>query len=309
MDIDCERGGHAPPRLVGAKGYSASGSEWSQVRGERMVVPFVAAPLPWTQIATIRDLFALGARVNCAGDLFNRAGTIVCSGTITDELHETGDRGTVNGTLFEVGSATAYTPATTVFLLTSVDSPDSSDPTVFVSTPDGSYPGDTASSYNLLTGTTVATGGSLNPTTPDRSFLSVPLNAGILTGTPSIQIETGMSGVYSGTTVWATMDFMAKIYQVRPDGMGGFDVIAGPWSTGYAGVGLGGGTATLTTTSGALVLSIQTMDRMLVELYPRLVLQAAHADNGQRQTIFTGAVPGPRPLPLLIVGGVITSFP
>jgi hypothetical protein len=113
MDLDCERGGHAAPRKVGDRGYSGSGSEWSQIRGELMVVPFVAAPLPWSQIATIRDLFALGARVNCAGDIFNKPGTIVCSGTITDELHETGDRGTVNGTLFEVGAFGAYTPATT----------------------------------------------------------------------------------------------------------------------------------------------------------------------------------------------------
>lgn len=309
MDVECERGGHAAPRKVGARGYPASGSEFSQVRAELMVVPFVLAPLPWTQIATIRSMFALAKRVNCAGDLFNKPGTIVCSGTITDELHTTADRGTVSGTLFEIGSATSYTPATTRFLLTSVDSPDSSDPTVYLSTPDGSYPGDADTSFDLLSGSSVTpSGGSLNPTTPDLSSLSVALNAGIATGILSVQFETSMTGIYSGTTVWATMDVMAKISQVRDDGMGGFDVIAGPFSTGYAGVSPGGGVATISTTS-AVVLALQTGDRMLVDFYPRLALQPLASDNSQRQRISFGAVPGPRSNPVLIVGGVITSYP
>jgi hypothetical protein len=304
MDLDCERGGHAAPRKVGGKGNSASGSEWSQIRAELMVVPFVTAPLPWDTIATIRSLFALGARVNCAGDVFNKPGTIVCSGTITDDLHETGDRGTVNGTLYEIAATPTYTPATTLFLLTSVESPDSGgDPTILVSTPDGSYPGDTPSNADLLSGITVVSTALVDPTTPDLSFLSVPLNAGLITGVPYVQFETAMTGVFSGTTVWAVMDVMAKIYQMR-----GASIIAGPFSTGYAGVGLGGGLATLTA-SGSVILTIQTGDQMLVELYPRLQLQPLQSDNGQRQSVDFGAVPGPRPLPLLVVGGNLTSAP
>lgn len=309
MDLDCEGGGHAAPRTVGNRGYSASGSEWSQIRDELMVVPFVSAPLPWSQIATIRALFALGARVNCAGDVFNRAGTIICSGTITDELHETADRGTVNGTLFEIGSTTSYTPATSQFLLTSVESPDSGgDPTILVGYPDSfSYSGDAPSGYraldgvapNVFTGIATTTGG-----TPERSWLSLPLNPGIATGTPYIVVEVQQDpGPYTGTTIWTQMDTYAKLYQKR-----GATTIAGPITSSTIGVGLGGGAATMTFAS-PIVWTIALDDQLLIEFYSTIALNLPAADNGQRQLIDYGMVPGPRQPPRLVIGGNLTSAP
>lgn len=308
MDLDCERGGHAAPRQVGGRGYSGSGSEWSQVRNELMVVPFVAAPLPWSQIATIHDLFALGRRVNCAGDLFNRAGTIVCSGTITDDLHETADRGTVSGTLFEIGAAGAYTPSISQFLLTSVESPDSGgDPTILVGYPDSfTYPGDFAYGYRALAAATPSTGGSATTTggTPERSWLSLPLNAGIASGTPYIIVERAQDpDPYTGSTVWLQMDTYAKLYQKR-----GATTIAGPITSDAIGVAPGGGAATMTF-PGSIIWTIAADDQLLIEFYSTIVLRPAVSDNGQRQLIAYGMVPGPRPAPRLVIGGNLTSAP
>lgn len=104
ITVDCEKGGHAPPRRVGGKVLGFAGVETSSTRAELMVVPVILAPLPWATLKTIRDLFALGAQVPCEGDIFNNDGdVIVCSAVITDELHEVGDRGTMNLTLYEIG--------------------------------------------------------------------------------------------------------------------------------------------------------------------------------------------------------------
>lgn len=308
MDIPCERGGHAAPRKVGDKSNSGSGSEWSQIRAEWMVVPFVSAPLPWSQIATIRSLFALGAHVNCSGDVFNKPGTIVCSATLTDDLDAVGDRGTVSGTLFEVGSVSSYTPATSFFLLTSVESPDSGgDPTILVGYPNSySYPGDASLSYRALASATPSTGGSATTTsgTPERSWLSLPLAAGYASGTPYIVIETAQDpGPYSGTTVWQQMDTYAKLYQKR-----GATTIAGPITSSTVGVSLGGGAVTMTFPS-PIVWAIQTNDQLLIEFYSTIVLQPLASDNGQRQLISYGMVPGPRPAPRLVIGGNLTSYP
>lgn len=308
MNVECERGGHAAPRKVGARSYSASGSEWSQIRNELMVVPVVLAPLPWTQIATIRSLFALAARVNCAGDIFNKAGTIVCSGTITDDLHGTADRGTVNLTLFEVGSTPSYTPSISQFLLTSVESPDSGgDPTILVGYPDSfSYPSDTPSGYRALASATPAAGASATTTggTPERSWLSLPLNPGFATGTPYIVVEVAQDpGPFSGTSVWAQMDTYAKLYQKR-----GATTIAGPLTSSTVGVGLGGGAATMTF-PGSIIWTIALNDQLLIEFYSTIDLQASISDNGQRQLIAYGMVPGPRPAPRLVIGGNLTSAP
>ncbi len=309
MSVDCQRAGHAAPRRVGGKQFPASGSELpEQIRGEFMVVPVVLSRLPEATVATIRDLFAIGRQVNCAGDVFvNGGATALWSGKITDELEETADQWTISLTLFEVAGITGYTPAVSRFLLTSVDSPDSSDPTIALSTPDGSYPGDFNTGYFLLNAVTVPDGDCVAPSTPELSWLSVPLNAGIATGTPYVRMETAMSGVYSGTTVWAVMDFRVDISQVRSDGMGGFTTVAGPYATNYVGVSLGGNLAILSA-PGPVILTIATGDQMLVELYPRLCLQPGESDNSQRQIISYGTVPGPRPLPELILGGFITSL-
>jgi hypothetical protein len=47
----------------------------------------------------------------------------VCSGTITDELHITGDRWTLNLTLYEIGTTLGYTPTQAIVYLTNVVSP------------------------------------------------------------------------------------------------------------------------------------------------------------------------------------------
>jgi hypothetical protein len=111
MTLDCEKGGHAAPRKVGQRVYGFAGVETSSERAELMVVPVILAPLPTATVSTIRALFALGAQVPCEGDIFNRPGEeIVCSGKITDELHEVGDRWTVNLTLYEVANDDTATP-------------------------------------------------------------------------------------------------------------------------------------------------------------------------------------------------------
>lgn len=308
MNVECQRIGHAAPRKVGDRGYSASGSEWPQIRDELMVVPFVTVPLPWTQIATIRDLFALAARVNCAGDGFNKPGTIVCSGDLTDELDTTADRGVITGTLFEIGSSPGYTPSTTLFLLTSVESPDSGgDPTILVSTPDGPpYPGDASIGITLGSGLTPptatcpATPALIVSSTPEYSHLSVPLNAGIATGSPAIRFETG---TVNGT-VWNTSSVMAKLSLVRAG-----SVVAGPWDSSWGSMGVITGNTDTITFGVTFVLPIQTGDQFLIEWYARIGLACGQVDNAQRPFIYVGAVPGPRLNPLLFVGGVLTSYP
>lgn len=87
MDVRVSSAGHAEPREVGGRRYSFFGREKSLIRAELMVVPLVLYPTSATQAATIRDLFANGAAVDCAGDVFNNASaTVPCSGEITDEL-------------------------------------------------------------------------------------------------------------------------------------------------------------------------------------------------------------------------------
>jgi hypothetical protein len=311
------RSGQADPEQLGGISRAAGGNQYTSLIAEYMVVPLVSAPVPSATFAQVKAMFALGAQINCqggaAGNVFEGyPGVVKCSGKVTGEIVPGTTDGTgrplwiINLTLTEVGTAFGGVSATTLFLLTSVDSPDTTDPDTYVSTPAGSYPGDATMSFTLLAGTSLSVGGSLNPSTPDIAWLSVPVNAGIAFGMPWVRLETQMSGVYSGSSVWAIMDMMAKIYQVRDDGAGGFDVIAGPWSTNYAGVSLGGGTATLASTASVNLVLAQD-DRFLVEIYPQLQLQAGQADNGQRQVISTGTVPGPRPLPVLGIGGLITA--
>jgi hypothetical protein len=52
-----------------------------------MVVPVVLANLPASDTKTLRDLFANGAEIACAGDVFNNNGaTVLCLGEIVDEM-------------------------------------------------------------------------------------------------------------------------------------------------------------------------------------------------------------------------------
>jgi len=304
--VPFRRAGQSEPEQLGAVGRAYAGNQYSSVFAEYMVVPLTSAPISAATYAQIKALFALGAQVDCqggaAGNVFEGyPGIVKCSAKITGEMQTAGNRWVINITLTEVGVAFSGVALSTLFLLTSVDSPDSSDPSVRLSTPDGFYPGDASSGIDLLSGVTVPTGGSVAPTTPEISWLSVPLNAAVASGVPYVRLEAAMTGVYSGTTVWAIMDVMAKIYQMR-----GASVIAGPFSTNYGGVGLGGSVIVLSASS-AVVLSLQTGDQFLVELYPRLALQPGQSDNSQRQSIAFGTIPGPRPMPILGIGGIITS--
>lgn len=304
MDLACQKAGHAAPRLVGARGLSASGAEHSQIRAEAMVVPVVLAPLPTATVATIRSLFALGARVSCAGDVFNNGGaTLACSGTITDELHETADRWTTNLTLHDVGATLGYTPATTAFLLTSVDSPDSADPVTYLSTPAASYPGDAATSFNALAGVTVVGTTPVTSASPERAWLSERLNPALAYGVPTLRMESAMTGTYSGTTVWAQMNTVGKLSLVRAGA-----VVAGPWTSDQFGVDFGVNPWTVSFPV-SVVLSLQANDRFLVELFSTLQLQPAQTDNGQRQQISYGNAPYPRLDPVLTIGGTLTAAP
>lgn len=86
--------GHAEPREAGGRRYTFFGGERSMIRAELMVVAVVLVNLQSTAAKAIRDLFALGAQVPCAGDVFNNAGTTVqCSGEITDEAETGGEDG------------------------------------------------------------------------------------------------------------------------------------------------------------------------------------------------------------------------
>jgi hypothetical protein len=113
-----------------------------------------------------------------------------------------------------------------------------------------------------------------------------------------------MSGVYSGTTVWAIMDMMAKIYQVRDDGRAA-STSSRDRSTNYA---ASRSAAALPTSRVDGRRAVARAERSVSRRdLPAPAAAAGQADNGQRQVISYGAVPGPRPLPVLGIGGLITS--
>lgn len=302
MDVDCERGGHAAPRTVGARGYSASGSEFSQIRAELMVVPVVLAPLPWSQIATIRSMFARAKRVNCAGDVFNKAGTIVCSGTITDELHTTADRGTLNLTLFEVGATLTYTPVITQFILSGADWGDGN----YIATPlvSGPIPGDTAITFDVMDAVSPAT--CALPTAccpisfsaaPEIVWLSKPfqpIGGGFpfITGSPSITI-LGIGD--AGDSRWCFQSSQAVFTHVR-DGVDVDTPVASDWVSSF----FAGGEATYTATS-SVIWAIQptAVEQIRVEVSGRIGLAGDGTDNGNRQRLFWGGSPSK----YLTVGG------
>lgn len=306
--LELQRGGHASPRRVGGLTQGFAGSEESAIIAELMVVPFVTVPLDFVTAKTVRDLFALGAQVNCSGDVFDKPGTIVCSADITDEVDPTAAWFTLSGTLYECDSAaTTYTPpGITNFLLTSVESPDSGgDPSILVSTPDGSYPGDFSSGLTLGTALTPPTASCptqpalIISSAPEASHLSVPLAAGLALGSPTIQVETG---VVSGT-VWDTSSVMAKLSLKRAG-----SIVAGPWDSSWGAMGTLTGNIDTLTFPVTLNLPILDGDQFLIEWYARLGLACGQSDNADRPFISTGNVPGPRVDPLLIIGGNLVSL-
>jgi len=302
MDIDCERGGHAAPRKVGDRGYSGSGSEWSQIRAELMVVPVVTAPLLWSQIATIRTMFALGKRVNCAGDVLNKPGTIVFSGTITDELHETADRGTLNLTLFEVGSTLTYTPTITQFILSGADWGDGT----YIATPlvSGPIAGDVTITFDVMDAVSPATCSLPTPCcaisySPDPVIIWLskpfqPVVGGIpfVTGTPSATI-LGIGD--AGDARWCYQSTKAVFTHVRD----GVDVDT-PVESGWVASFFAGGDATYTATS-SVIWAIQptAVEQIRVELWGRIGLAGGGTDNSNRQRLFWGGSPSK----YLTVGG------
>jgi hypothetical protein len=111
LDVDCERAGHALPRVVGEKRYTANGRERSMEKAELQVVPVVIRNLQQLDVRAVRALFENGAQVVCNGVVFNNAlADVICSGEITDEAEvgtEDGDDlyWILNVTLSEVRNA------------------------------------------------------------------------------------------------------------------------------------------------------------------------------------------------------------
>lgn len=111
IDVICEAAGHAPPREVGGRRYTALGRERSTIRAELMVVPVVIRQLTQLDVRAVRSLFANGAHVVCNGEVFNNAlADVICSGEITDEAEVGTDGGdalywVINLTLSEVRNA------------------------------------------------------------------------------------------------------------------------------------------------------------------------------------------------------------
>ena len=110
MEVRCQRVGHAPPREVGERRYTALGRERSMIKEELQVVPVVLWRLSPADAATVRALYANGAHVVHNGVVFNNGlADIVCSGEITDEarpgLLMSGRPWTISITLSQVRSA------------------------------------------------------------------------------------------------------------------------------------------------------------------------------------------------------------
>lgn len=111
LDVDCEEAGHAAPRVVGEKRYTALGRERSMERAELMVVPVVIRELTQLDVRAVRALFANGAQVVCNGVVFNNGlADVICSGEITDDAEVGTDDGDdlywiINITLSEVRNA------------------------------------------------------------------------------------------------------------------------------------------------------------------------------------------------------------
>lgn len=206
--------------------------------------------------------------------------------------------------IHEVAPAVSiFTPSVYRFLLTSVVSPD--DATAFVSTPDGSYPGDAGSGMTLGAGLVPPTAacptvpGVVISATPEAKHLSVPLDNGFAFGKPAIQFETGTMN----NGVWNFGDISAKLSLIRSSA-----TVAGPWTSTWVPMGgLGSYLATLAF-ANSISVTLIAGDQFLIEWYARIGLDCGQADNAERPFAYIGAVPGPRTSPALILSGQITSL-
>jgi hypothetical protein len=319
LSVACERAGHAAPRLVGGgRGFAFAGRESSGTRGQAMVVPVVLAPLPSATVATIRAMFALGAQVPCAGDVFNNGGgTALWSADITDELHETADRWTMSMTLYEIAPSATSTLSTTLIYLTtptSVDDPgDDSLKLAKVGVGGSGFADlDTVRVLDSVLAAAIECGDPMSPdpttacptvtsTTPEKSWLTLPLAATEIIGLMTVTfLSKGGTG-----DKWAHQGVMAKIFLVR----GGVDVKQA--NTAYAATngGFAGSSISMTTT-GAVAWVVEDGDKIRVEVWGRLALHSGYLDgndgsNLDRQTLTYGWS-GASNLSKLSVGGVVT---
>jgi hypothetical protein len=297
LTVACQRGGHAIPRQMGQKLPSGAGELTQRVRAELMVVPVVLIDYTPSTVAAIRTLFANGAQVPCAGDVFNNGGaTVTCSGDVTDEFEPAGPWFGASLTLYEVGTSLGYNASggSTTFKLT--DTPSDQGGGQLTADPDGSPWGQC---FRVLDAATPATCGSgtcavTYSLTPERKWLTEPLAAGTMTGTPvAIFASKGINGA-QGIDIQSTKAIM---YQVR----GGADVAQ--WETGYQPGAWAGGPLVLTFPSNLLV-TIQSGDRLRIELWGRLALSAGASDPQPyvlaRQTI---CYPGE-----LVIGGTVVPL-
>lgn len=308
IDLPCNEGSADEPEGKGKITRSWIGASGSSMRQQFKVTNIVSTAVVESVAIQVDNLFALGRKVLCSGAVFKNGMTpIYCRGRVRARMLGFGTgMWIISITLVEVGSNTGYTPATSLFLLTSVESPDSGgDPSILVSTPDGSYPGDGSMGFTLGTGLTPPTAacpttpGIVVSSAPELSHLSVPLQAGTALGSPTIRFETGTVNA----SIWATSSVMAKLSLMR-SGV----AVAGPWDSSWGAMGtLTSNTDTLTF-AVTLNLAVLSGDQFLIEWYARCGLDCGTTDNGDRPFIYCGAVPGPRLNPLLIVGGNLLSL-
>lgn len=303
-----QRGGHTDPRRVGGLTDGFAGSEESAIIAELMVIPFVTVPVDFATAKTVHDLFALGAQVNCAGDVFDNGGaTIVCSADLTDEVDPTATWFTISGTLYEVeNAATAYTPLTIAFYLTNVTSPyDPGDGSLNVaSTNTASDPfAAGVGSETLLDDETIPTCGGapdvsvICPTVissaPERSWLSpATVDGGWITGQPTVYF---LSGGGTGDH-WELQDCMCKLYIVRA----GVDVVE--WDTAWSNGNGGFAGGTISMAAPAVVFQALPGDRVRVEVFGRAARHGGY-NTTDLQTIGFGNGGGGNHYGQLIVGG------
>lgn len=301
--IALQRGGHASPRRVGGVTEGFAGSEEPAIIAELQVIPFVTQKLDFATAKTVRDLFALGAQVNCAGDVFDNGGaTVVYSADIADEVDPTARWFTLSGTLYECeNDDTTYSPLATIIYLTNVTSPDDpGDGSVnLASTNNADDPfGAGVGSETLLDAEIVPESptAAIVSSGPERSWLTpATVLGGWASGAPTVQM---LSQGVTGTADWVTQDAMCKIFVVRS----GVDVAE--WDTAFSNGngGLGGGTITMA--APAIVFQFQPGDRVRVEVYGRGQLQPGGSSATKQQVKYGNNGGGAHEAKLTLGGSV-----
>lgn len=238
-----------------------------------MVVPVILVDLSPSEVATVRALFAMGAQVDCSGDVFNNgSATVVCSATFSDEFEPAGPWFGLSLTLYEVGSGAGAAATISPFvLIETLSDQDPGDGSIHLADPAGSvFDGacfrvlDAATPATCLEGSCPITYSAV----PERTWLTDPLAAGTLSGTPyATLISKGINGI-QGIEHQSTK---AILYHVRA----GVDLNS--WETGYVPGDWAGGPITMTFQAGLLV-SIQEDDRFRLELWGRLALSPLASD-------------------------------